>query len=91
MCSRKGGDPLNAKDKRTRLWGVYLLAIPIIVPLLFFLFPKGSPSAEPGKSCVSLNPGKSAKWENLQCVQKLGYICKKGNTTLNSFVIPSGK
>lgn len=40
---------------------------------------------------MSLNPGKNAKWENLECVQKLGYICKKGNTTLNSFVIPSGK
>ncbi|ELW47394.1 Macrophage mannose receptor 1 [Tupaia chinensis] len=49
----------------------------------------GSPSGEPGKSCVSLNPGKNAKWENLECVQKLGYICKKGNTSLNTFVIPS--
>jgi C-type mannose receptor len=52
---------------------------------------KGSPSSEPGKSCVSLNPGKNAKWENLECVQKLGYICKKGNNTLNPFIIPSGK
>uniref|UniRef100_A0A8C3X197 Macrophage mannose receptor 1 n=1 Tax=Catagonus wagneri TaxID=51154 RepID=A0A8C3X197_9CETA len=58
-------------------------------PFRYLNWLPGSPSAEPGKSCVSLNPGKNAKWENLQCVQKLGYICKKGNTTLNSFVIPS--
>lgn len=58
---------------------------------ILFLFPKGSPSTEPGQSCVSLNPGKNAKWENLNCAQKLGYICKKGNTTLNPFVIPLGK
>jgi hypothetical protein len=60
-------------------------------PLLNFFFLKGSPSPEPGKSCVSLNPEKNAKWENVECVQKLGYICKKGNNTLNSFIIPSGK
>ncbi|XP_012516351.1 PREDICTED: macrophage mannose receptor 1 [Propithecus coquereli] len=59
-------------------------------PFRYLNWLPGSPSAEPGKSCVSLNPGKNAKWENLECVQKLGYICKKGNTTLNSFVIPSG-
>ncbi|KAF4023228.1 hypothetical protein G4228_015619 [Cervus hanglu yarkandensis] len=58
-------------------------------PFRYLNWLPGSPSAEPGKSCVSLNPGKNAKWENLQCVQKLGYICKKGNTTLNPFVIPS--
>ncbi|EHH64595.1 macrophage mannose receptor 1 [Macaca nemestrina] len=58
-------------------------------PFRYLNWLPGSPSAEPGKSCVSLNPGKNAKWENLECVQKLGYICKKGNTTLNSFVIPS--
>lgn len=62
-----------------------------ILPFYFFLFLKGSPSTEPGQSCVSLNPGKNAKWENLNCAQKLGYICKKGNTTLNPFVIPLGK
>ncbi|KAG8515944.1 Macrophage mannose receptor 1 [Galemys pyrenaicus] len=58
-------------------------------PFRYLNWLPGSPSMEPGKSCVSLNPGKNAKWENLECVQKLGYICKKGNTTLNSFVIPS--
>ncbi|XP_002918683.1 macrophage mannose receptor 1 [Ailuropoda melanoleuca] len=58
-------------------------------PFRYLNWLPGSPSTEPGKSCVSLNPGKNAKWENLECVQRLGYICKKGNTTLNSFVIPS--
>ncbi|XP_075826649.1 macrophage mannose receptor 1 [Microtus pennsylvanicus] len=58
-------------------------------PFRYLNWLPGSPSSEPGKSCVSLNPGKNAKWENLECVQKLGYICKKGNNTLNPFIIPS--
>ncbi|XP_066135196.1 macrophage mannose receptor 1 [Saccopteryx bilineata] len=58
-------------------------------PFRYLNWLPGSPSAEPGKSCVSLNPGKNAKWENLNCAQRLGYICKKGNTTLNPFLIPS--
>uniref|UniRef100_A0A8C5Y4E3 Macrophage mannose receptor 1 n=1 Tax=Microcebus murinus TaxID=30608 RepID=A0A8C5Y4E3_MICMU len=81
-CQQQNAELLSITEihEQTYLTGNYLLGIPI----------RGSPSAEPGKSCVSLNPGKNAKWENLECVQKLGYICKKGNTTLNSFVIPSG-
>lgn len=58
-------------------------------PFRYLNWLPGSPSVEPGKSCVSLNPGKSAKWENLECAQKLGYICKKGNSTLNPFIIPT--
>nr|XP_044990947.1 macrophage mannose receptor 1 [Jaculus jaculus] len=58
-------------------------------PFRYLNWLPGSPSAEPGKSCVSLNPGKNAKWENMECAHKLGYICKKGNSTLNSFIIPS--
>lgn len=58
-------------------------------PFRYLNWLPGNPSTEPGKTCVSLNPGKNAKWESLECVQKLGYICKKGNTTLNPFVIPS--
>lgn len=55
---------------------------------IFFLctFPKGSPSPESGKLCVVLNPETKAKWQNWECDQKLGYICKKRNFTL----IPSG-
>ncbi|EMP36986.1 Macrophage mannose receptor 1, partial [Chelonia mydas] len=49
----------------------------------------GSPAPEPGKICAALNPGKGAKWENRECDQKLGYICKRGNATLESFIIPS--
>lgn len=58
--------------------------------LVFFLF-KGHPSPEPGKTCGALNPGKGAKWENWECDKKLGYICKRGNATLESFIIPRGR
>lgn len=56
-----------------------------------YSFLEGSPSPEPGKICGTLNPSKRAKWESLECNKKLGYICKKGNATLNSFTVPSGK
>ncbi|XP_053322522.1 macrophage mannose receptor 1 [Spea bombifrons] len=49
----------------------------------------GNPSIEPGKNCVALNPGKNAKWENRECGQKLGYICKKGNITSSRFLLPT--
>lgn len=58
---------------------------------LYFFFFKGHPSPEPGKICAALNPGKGAKWENRECDQKLGYICKRGNATLESFIIPRGR
>lgn len=61
-----------------------------IMCLYFFIF-KGHPSPEPGKICAALNPGKGAKWENRECDQKLGYICKRGNATLESFIIPTGR
>lgn len=38
-----------------------------------------------------MNPGKGAKWENWECDKKLGYICKRGNATLDSFIIPKGR
>ncbi|XP_053119453.1 macrophage mannose receptor 1 isoform X2 [Hemicordylus capensis] len=49
----------------------------------------GNPSPEPGKTCGTFNPAKGGKWESQECNNKLGYICKKGNATLNSFIIPS--
>ncbi|XP_068091673.1 macrophage mannose receptor 1-like isoform X1 [Hyperolius riggenbachi] len=49
----------------------------------------GNPSTEPGKNCVALNSGKNAKWESMECSQKLGYICKKDNST-SSYIPPSG-
>ncbi|ETE59520.1 Macrophage mannose receptor 1, partial [Ophiophagus hannah] len=59
-------------------------------PFRYLNWAPGSPSPEPEKICGVLNPGKAAKWENLECDKKLGYICKKGNATLNNFIIPSG-
>ncbi|KGL73954.1 Macrophage mannose receptor 1, partial [Tinamus guttatus] len=47
----------------------------------------GNPSPEPGKICAVLNPETKAKWQNWECDQKLGYICKRRNVTL----VPSGR
>ncbi|XP_068942367.1 macrophage mannose receptor 1 isoform X1 [Petaurus breviceps papuanus] len=58
-------------------------------PFRYLNWLPGSPALEPGKSCVFLNPAKNAKWENVECSQKTGYICKKGNSSLNPFIIPS--
>ncbi|XP_014457049.1 macrophage mannose receptor 1 isoform X1 [Alligator mississippiensis] len=58
-------------------------------PFRYLNWVPGSPSPEPGKICAALNPAKGAKWENQECNQKLGYICKRGNATLESFIIPS--
>ncbi|KAF1410646.1 Macrophage mannose receptor 1, partial [Spheniscus humboldti] len=44
--------------------------------------PGRSPSPESGKLCMVLNPETKAKWQNWECDQKLGYICKKRNFTL---------
>ncbi|XP_062983516.1 macrophage mannose receptor 1-like [Elgaria multicarinata webbii] len=57
-------------------------------PFRYLNWAPGSPSLEPGKTCGTFNPGKGAKWENLECDKKLGYICKKGSATSN-FVIPA--
>ncbi|KAM9024791.1 macrophage mannose receptor 1-like isoform 1-T1 [Ara ararauna] len=58
-------------------------------PFRYLNWVPGHPSPEPGKICGALNPGKGAKWENRECDQKLGYICKRGNATLESFIIPT--
>ncbi|NXO00786.1 MRC1 protein, partial [Rhinopomastus cyanomelas] len=55
-------------------------------PFQYLNWAPGSPSPGSGKLCVVLNPETKAKWENLECDQKLGYICKKRNLTL----VPSG-
>ncbi|CAM5112433.1 unnamed protein product, partial [Natator depressus] len=49
----------------------------------------GSPFPAPGKLCAMLNPRKASKWENQACNQKHGYICKRGNSTLESLNMPS--
>ncbi len=43
--------------------------------------PIGHPSSEPGLNCATLNAGKASKWESSACSKKLGYICRKGNST----------
>lgn len=48
---------------------------------IHILFPKGHPSSEPGLTCANLNAGKASKWESSSCDKKLGYICRKGNST----------
>nr|XP_009671984.1 PREDICTED: macrophage mannose receptor 1-like [Struthio camelus australis] len=51
-------------------------------PFRYLNWAPGSPSPEPGKICAVLNPEKKAKWQNWECDQKLGYICKRRNSTL---------
>uniref|UniRef100_A0A803YDR7 C-type lectin domain-containing protein n=1 Tax=Meleagris gallopavo TaxID=9103 RepID=A0A803YDR7_MELGA len=51
-------------------------------PFRYFNWAPGSPSPEPEKLCAVLNPRRYAKWENRPCEQKVGYICKKENSTL---------
>uniref|UniRef100_A0A8C0V6F1 Macrophage mannose receptor 1-like n=1 Tax=Cyanistes caeruleus TaxID=156563 RepID=A0A8C0V6F1_CYACU len=55
-------------------------------PFQYLNWAPGSPSPESEKLCAVLNPETKAKWQNWECDQKLGYICKKKNFTL----VPSG-
>ncbi|KFU84339.1 Macrophage mannose receptor 1, partial [Chaetura pelagica] len=55
-------------------------------PFQYLNWAPGSPSPESGKLCVVLNPETKAKWQNWECDQKLGYICKRRNFAL----APSG-
>ncbi|XP_064362040.1 LOW QUALITY PROTEIN: macrophage mannose receptor 1-like [Dromaius novaehollandiae] len=59
-------------------------------PFRYLNWAPGSPSPEPENLCAVLNPSRDAQWENQQCEQKVGYICKKENSTLDPFVLPSG-
>uniref|UniRef100_A0A8C8RNB2 Macrophage mannose receptor 1 n=1 Tax=Pelusios castaneus TaxID=367368 RepID=A0A8C8RNB2_9SAUR len=59
-------------------------------PFRYLNWAPGSPSPESGKICGALNPGRNAKWENWECDQKLGYICKRGTSSSDPFTIPSG-
>ncbi|NXN35615.1 MRC1 protein, partial [Rhinoptilus africanus] len=51
-------------------------------PFQYLNWAPGNPSPGSGKLCVVLNPETNAKWQNLECDQKLGYVCKKKNFTL---------
>lgn len=45
------------------------------------MFTLGHPSSQPGLNCATLNAGKASKWESSACNKKLGYICRRGNST----------
>ncbi|CAJ1082520.1 macrophage mannose receptor 1 [Xyrichtys novacula] len=50
-------------------------------PFRYLNWAPGNPSSEPGLSCATLNAGKASKWESEACTKKLGFICRKGNST----------
>ncbi|XP_066514867.1 macrophage mannose receptor 1 isoform X2 [Hoplias malabaricus] len=50
-------------------------------PFRYLNWAPGHPSLEPGLNCAALNAGKASKWESVGCSKKLGYICRKGNST----------
>ncbi|KAM6101738.1 macrophage mannose receptor 1-like isoform 1-T1 [Theristicus caerulescens] len=60
------------------------------IPFRYFNWAQGSPEPQPEKLCAVLNPRRDAKWENQPCELKVGYICKKENSTLDPFSLPSG-
>ncbi|XP_049605767.1 macrophage mannose receptor 1 [Syngnathus scovelli] len=50
-------------------------------PFRYLNWAPGHPSSDPGMNCATLNAGKASKWETSTCTKKLGYICRKGNST----------
>ncbi|XP_066441111.1 macrophage mannose receptor 1-like isoform X2 [Eleutherodactylus coqui] len=46
-------------------------------PFRYLNWLPGNPSEQSGVNCVVVNTGKNTKWENKECKEKLGYICKK--------------
>ncbi|XP_074840934.1 macrophage mannose receptor 1-like [Carettochelys insculpta] len=58
-------------------------------PFRFLNWAPGSPSLESEKICGMLQ-SENGKWANQQCDRKGGYICKKGNSSLDSHLTPSG-
>ncbi|XP_034026660.1 macrophage mannose receptor 1-like [Thalassophryne amazonica] len=50
-------------------------------PFRYLNWVPGHPSSVPGVNCATLNAGKASKWESTTCNKKLGYICRKGNST----------
>ncbi|KAH0627500.1 hypothetical protein JD844_003271 [Phrynosoma platyrhinos] len=57
-------------------------------PFPYLNWAPGSPSPESEKICGSMQ-SKNGNWVNYKCDQKLGYICKKENSSLDSSVIPA--
>uniref|UniRef100_A0A8C5T7L3 MRC1 protein n=1 Tax=Malurus cyaneus samueli TaxID=2593467 RepID=A0A8C5T7L3_9PASS len=58
-------------------------------PFRYLNWAPGNPSMESGKICGTFQ-GRNGKWENQACDRKLGYICQKRNTSLDSFIIATG-
>ncbi|CAN9506368.1 unnamed protein product [Ophioblennius macclurei] len=50
-------------------------------PFRYMNWAPGHPSSEPGLTCATMNPAKASKWETSACSKKLGYICRRGNST----------
>ncbi|XP_037550261.1 macrophage mannose receptor 1 [Nematolebias whitei] len=50
-------------------------------PFRYLNWAPGQPSSEPGLTCAALNAAKASKWESSACNKKLGFICRKGNST----------
>ncbi|XP_053215421.1 macrophage mannose receptor 1-like [Podarcis raffonei] len=57
-------------------------------PLRYLNWAPGSPTPETEKICGSML-SKVGKWEKNKCQEKLGYICKKANSSLDASIIPS--
>ncbi|NXO51028.1 MRC1 protein, partial [Aramus guarauna] len=58
-------------------------------PFRYLNWAPGNPSVESGKICGTFQ-GRNGKWENHVCDRKLGYICQKRNSSLDSSIIASG-
>uniref|UniRef100_A0A8C8BHX7 MRC1 protein n=1 Tax=Otus sunia TaxID=257818 RepID=A0A8C8BHX7_9STRI len=58
-------------------------------PFRYLNWAPGNPSVESGKICGTFQ-GRNGKWENQVCDRKLGYICQKRNSSLDSSTIASG-
>ncbi|XP_051944921.1 macrophage mannose receptor 1-like [Xyrauchen texanus] len=58
-------------------------------PFRYLNWAPGHPSVVPDLNCAVLNTAKASKWESMACSKKLGYICRKGNSTY--LTPPAGK
>uniref|UniRef100_A0A672TQU4 Mannose receptor C-type 1 n=1 Tax=Strigops habroptila TaxID=2489341 RepID=A0A672TQU4_STRHB len=56
-------------------------------PFRYLNWAPGNPAVESGKICGTFQ-GRNGKWENQVCERKLGYICQKRNSSLDSSIIP---
>ncbi|KFQ05099.1 Macrophage mannose receptor 1, partial [Leptosomus discolor] len=59
-------------------------------PFRYLNWAPGNPSLESAKICGTFQ-GRNGKWENQVCDRKLGYICQKRNSSLDSSTIASGE